>query len=70
MNSERIKQIQLDTAYPESQSVKRALLQVWNECEQEKGYSEEDMLKFGKFCHNHAHTASESTTFKALLEKI
>jgi hypothetical protein len=35
MNSERIKQIQLQTAYPESHSVKDALLQVWNECQQE-----------------------------------
>jgi len=36
MNSDRIKEIQKTTAYPESVSVKQALLQVWNECEQEK----------------------------------
>lgn len=36
MNSDRIKEIQLTTAYPESVSVQQALLQVWNECEQEK----------------------------------
>ena len=36
MNSERIKEIQQkDTAYPDSVSVHQALLQVWNECEQE-----------------------------------
>jgi hypothetical protein len=35
MNSDRIKEIQQKTAYPESISVKQALLQVWNECEQE-----------------------------------
>ena len=35
MNSERIKEIQEQTAYPESVSVKQALLQVWNECQQE-----------------------------------
>jgi len=34
MNSDRIKEIQQTTAYPESLSVKQALLQVWNECEQ------------------------------------
>jgi hypothetical protein len=34
MNSDRIKEIQETTAYPESVSVKQALLQVWNECEQ------------------------------------
>ena len=36
MNSERIKEIQEGTAYPESLSVYLALLQVWNECQQEK----------------------------------
>ena len=36
MNSDRIKEIQQTTAYPDSISVKQALLQVWNECEQEK----------------------------------
>jgi hypothetical protein len=35
MNSQRIKEIQEATAYPESVSVQQALLQVWNECEQE-----------------------------------
>ncbi|AGO49612.1 hypothetical protein Phi13:2_gp002 [Cellulophaga phage phi13:2] len=35
MTSERIKEIQEQTAYPESLSVKQALLQVWNECEQD-----------------------------------
>lgn len=34
MTSDRIKEIQLSTAYPDSVSVKQALLQVWNECEQ------------------------------------
>jgi len=36
MTSERIKEIQEQTAYPESVSVQQALLQVWNECEQEQ----------------------------------
>ena len=36
MNSDRIKEIQKTTAYPDSVSVQQALLQVWNECEQEK----------------------------------
>lgn len=35
MNSERIREIQEQTAYPESRSVHQALLQVWNECQQE-----------------------------------
>ena len=36
MNTERIKEIQQQTAYPESVSVQQALLKVWNECEQEQ----------------------------------
>ena len=35
MNSDRIREIQEETAYPDSVSVKTALLQVWNECQQE-----------------------------------
>ena len=34
MTSERIKEIQQQTAYPDSISVQQALLQVWNECSQ------------------------------------
>ena len=42
MTSERIKELHLQTAYPESRSVHQALLQVWNECEQDSTkYSEE-----------------------------
>jgi hypothetical protein len=36
MNTERIKEIQQATAYPESVSVQQALLQVWNETKQEQ----------------------------------
>ncbi len=36
MTSERIKEIQEQTPYPNSVSVMLALKQVWNECEQEK----------------------------------
>lgn len=36
MTTERIKEVQLETAYPESLSVQQALLKVWNECEQDK----------------------------------
>lgn len=45
MNSERIKEIQAETAYPQSRSVHQALLKVWNECEQkqERMYSEEEV---------------------------
>ena len=36
MNTDRIKQIQQETAYPESVSVQQALLKVWNETAQEQ----------------------------------
>ena len=36
MNSDRIREIQQQTAYPDSISVMQALMQVWNECEQER----------------------------------
>ena len=36
MNAARIKEIQDETAYPESASVQHALFRVWNECEQEQ----------------------------------
>ena len=36
MNTDRIKEIQQETAYPKSVSVQQALLKVWNETEQEQ----------------------------------
>lgn len=51
MNSERIKEIQAETAYPQSRSVHQALLKVWNECEQGSNkniYGEKDMLRFAQ----------------------
>lgn len=45
MTSERIREIQAQTAYPQSISVMLALKQVWNECEQDSTkYSEEEVL--------------------------
>ena len=37
MTIDRIKEIQAETAYPNSISVQQALLKVWNECQQEQG---------------------------------
>jgi hypothetical protein len=59
MNSDRIKEIQEQTAYPESVSVKQALLQVWNECEQERLKKEniihqkELFVSFARFAINY-----------------
>ena len=56
MNSERIKEIQQKTAYPNSVSVQQALLQVWNECKQQNKnlYSEEDMTKYALYILNNS----------------
>jgi hypothetical protein len=47
MTSERIKEIQQQTAYPDSVSVSQALLQVWNECSQlpQQEISDEEIEK-------------------------
>jgi len=47
MTSARIKEIQKATAYPESVSVQQALLQVWNECEQDCSKRERKALEVG-----------------------
>ena len=44
MTAERIKEIQMETAYPNSMSVQQALFKVWNECVQ----SEEAKKKIHK----------------------
>ena len=45
MTPERIKEIHSLTAYPESISVRQALLQVWNECEQDNKELREQVRK-------------------------
>jgi hypothetical protein len=45
MTADRIKEIQNETAVPDSVSVCQALMKVWNECEQERMYSEEDLRR-------------------------
>jgi hypothetical protein len=59
MTSDRIRQIHETTAYPESRSVHQALLQVWNECEQE--YNKEKRAVTEKKCETCKH--NEKTTF-------
>lgn len=63
MTSERIKEIQVATAYPDSLSVKIALLQVWNECEQElrkELFSDSDMTDYALYIlHNDVITPKE-----------
>ena len=52
MNTERIKEIQKETGYPDSVSVQQALLKVWNECEQDLqnvSQQRELLFAFGKY---------------------
>lgn len=51
MDSERIKAIHQATAYPDSHSVMQALLQVWNECEQEKHSPVPSVEEIYEFLH-------------------
>jgi len=46
MTADRIKEIQMATTYPDSVSVQQALLQVWNECEQEHQNKAHDVTRF------------------------
>jgi len=45
MTTDRIKEIQEGTACPNSKSVQQALLQVWNECEQQSQSEIESLTK-------------------------
>ena len=61
MNTDRIEEIQKETAYPESKSVQQALLKVWNETEQGKatrppapfGLLERLVSNFARFLRRH-----------------
>lgn len=70
MNSDRIKEIQEKTAYPNSVSVQQALLQVWNECEQEnKSYSEQEMNRYASHIIECIYTHKEFLEPKQWREK-
>lgn len=69
MTSDRIKEIQETTAYPESVSVMLALKQVWNECEQENKYSEEDMRK-AFYANEDTDIGAEYLTFTEWFEQF
>jgi hypothetical protein len=71
MTTDRIKEIQEKTAHPNSVSVQQALLQVWNECEQntaDKKYTKEDMLK--SFWAGINCEAGNGKTFEQLINSL
>ena len=61
MTSERIKEIQEETAYPNSVSVQQALLKVWNECEQEANEKLEEFAT--EFVEHFDYRGSEIKTY-------
>lgn len=44
MTAERIKEIQSETAYSDSQSVQQALMKVWNECSQQAEKEKKELV--------------------------
>jgi len=52
MISNRIDEILKETAYPDSRSVHQALLQVWNECEQESNRIHYESKKDAEGCRS------------------
>ena len=66
MNADRIKEIQQKTAYPESISVYKALLQVWNECEQNQlthpAPPQSGVVDIYEERAHHSHTATSLDT--------
>lgn len=60
MNSDRIKEIQETTAYPQSVSVMLALKQVWNECAQEQSKKRSAVDGLACTCGNKTFTHRHS----------
>lgn len=69
MDSDRIKEIHLSTAYPESISVYKALLQVWNECVQTSDITE-FIGKFGDKASRMVKVISGDKTFEGEVTQI
>jgi hypothetical protein len=70
MTSDRIKEIHQETAYPESRSVHQALLKVWNECEQEKSYSDEEVYALLLNYQSNYNYANNETGLKQWFEQF
>jgi hypothetical protein len=73
MTIDRIKEIQAETAYPNSTSVQQALLKVWNECQQEQGQvkncSIPDVVGQGEqCCSNPKHKTEVNELFENWVE--
>ena len=69
MTSDRIKQIQKETAYPESTSVQQALLKVWNECTQESySYDELRRIVHNAYCLGQLEEPTEGKFNKWIVE--
>lgn len=68
MTTDRIKEIQEKTAYPNSVSVQQALLQVWNECQQQNMTKE--LYEFGKLVLDTFHSEGKTHSGDDRLSRI
>ena len=72
MTPERIKEIQLETAYPNSVSVQQALLKVWTECgqakEMEKNDTDNKVIHFAEWLTK-KHTSTLITLYEQFEEQ-
>ena len=60
MNTDRIKEIQKETAYPDSVSVQQALLKVWSECENPPHLAKKRKNREAKFMADLADSLEEN----------
>ena len=67
MTTDRIKEIRKKTAYPNSKSVQQALLQVWNECQQDMAKDIEYWK--GEFEHWHKQAMDMADKYNELKNK-
>ena len=72
MDTDRIKEIQHETAYPESVSVQQALLKVWNETVQEQlriGDVNQQREQLLAFCdHLNTYAGMEEIRFDFMMQ--
>ena len=72
MDTDRIKEIQQETAYPESVSVQQALLKVWNETVQEQlhiGDVNQQREQLLAFCdHLNTYAGMEEIRFDFMMQ--
>jgi len=71
VNTDRIKEIQKATAYPDSASVQQALLQVWNECQQDSNKANSvDIEELAKMKSTNYELQLQNNLFSEEIERL